>query len=75
LGAVEDDFRPNTGLNLLRRDDGGYLAIIKRDDNLESQVMMAYGEDVFDALLALNRKVAKGSWRKDTPYKAPKNSE
>ncbi len=68
LGALEDDHRPNTGLTLSRRDDGGYMAVIKRMDELENQVMFAYGEDIFDALLKLNGKITKAEWKKDKTY-------
>lgn len=68
LGALEDDHRPNTGLTLSRRDDGGYMAVIKRMDELENQVMFAYGEDIFDALIKLNGKITKADWKKDKTY-------
>lgn len=68
VGAVEDDFRPNTRLQFIRRDDGGYLAIIKRDNDLINEVMIAYGEDLWVALLAINKKLAASEWQVDTPY-------
>lgn len=74
LGALESDSAPCTGLNLIRRDDGGFLAIIKRDNDLIAEVMMAYGEDVWSALLALNKKLARADWKVDTPWQPPKNS-
>jgi len=74
LGAIEDDHAPNTGLSFIRRDDGGYLAIAKRNNDLVDQVVMAYGEDLIDALLNLNKKISAGTWKKDTPWKPPVNS-
>lgn len=75
LATVEDDFNPFTGLTLSRRDDGGYLAIAKRDRDLDKEVMFAYGEDVVSAIIELSKKLKHSDWKTDKPWRPPKNSE
>jgi len=66
--CLEDDFRPNTGLSFVLRDDGGYLVIIKRMDGLKKELMMAYGEDIIDALLAIDKRLGSAEWKVDIPW-------
>lgn len=75
LYVLEDEMKPNTGLNITRRDDGGFLAILKRDDDMRKEVIMAYGDDQLDALLSLEKKVRGDKWKVDTPWSPPKNSK
>lgn len=66
--AMEDDFNPNTGLSFVRRADGGYLGILKRDCDLNKQLIMAYGDDIIDAMMGLEKKLKSGKWQKDIPW-------
>lgn len=68
VGAIEDDFRPLLSLKLVRRDDGGFLLIMTRDDDLKEQVIFGYGADVWDALLKTNAKLAASDWKESKPW-------
>ena len=67
--ALEDTLAPCLGLNVTRRDDGGFLAILKRDLETQEQVMMAFGDDFPSALRKLNHSLNVKEWRKNKTWK------
>lgn len=68
VGFIEDNPEPCMGFTLSRRDEGGYLIVMKRVVDLEHQVMFARGLDIIDTLMEANGKLAAGEWRVNKPY-------
>lgn len=66
--AVEDLLNPCMGLNVTIRPDGGYLAIMKRENQSAEQVQMAYGDSFAGALRKLNHRLNAGEWRKNKTW-------
>jgi len=78
LGAVEDVDKPLLSLKVIRREDGAFLAIAVRDDDMVEQVMFGYGDDFWEALLSINKKLNKGDWQESKPFtreEKPKKSK
>lgn len=66
--VIEDMSDPMLGFSVSLRPDGGYLAIAKRESNVEEQVMMAFGDSFASALRKLNHKLNVGEWRKNKTW-------
>lgn len=67
-GVVEDVDKPFLSIKVVRKEDGAFLVIATRDDDLTEQVMFGYGDDFWEALLSINKKMAGDRWKKNEPY-------
>lgn len=67
VGMVDDPDDPCTGISFSRRDDGGFLVIMKRDNDMNKEIMFCYGEDFWLALLKANSQLAVKEWSVDKP--------
>ena len=68
LGCVEDADKPCLSLKVMRKADGAFLAIATRDDDMVEQVMFGYGDDFWEAMLSINKKLSKGDWQESKPF-------
>ena len=68
LGYIEDNPEVCMGFTLSRREEGGYLIVLKRVRDLTDEVMFARGLDIIDTLMEGNGKISAGDWKANKPY-------
>jgi len=67
--VIEDSSDPMLGLNISRREDGGWLAIAKRENEDIEQVIMSYADSFEMSLVKLNHAIIMGYWKKNKTWK------
>lgn len=72
LEDIYESTEPVVQLTFKVKDDGGWLAIAKRDTGDGPEVMFSGGDDIIESMVRLNDKMVKGTWKEDTPYVPPK---
>ncbi len=74
VDALNDDLNPCIDLRLKIRDDGSYLTLIKREFEIEEQVLFHVGDEPIEALHGLDKKVERGVWKVSLPFKPDKTA-
>ena len=75
LGFINDADNPCTGFSFSRRDEGGFLIVMKRMEDMTAQVMFARSDDVISTVIEANRKLSAGAWREAKPWTPTKGNK
>lgn len=70
--AMLDQHAPLIGLTIKRMPHGGMFIVIVRDNDLKEEEMLSGGEDLIDALMAIDVKLNKSSWKTKKPWEPDK---
>lgn len=61
--AILDEHSPLIGMTIKRMPHGGMFIVIVRDNDLKEEEMLSGGEDLIDALMAIDVKLNKSDWK------------
>lgn len=71
--AMLDDMNPLLDLRVKIRDDGSYLGLAKRENDIKEEVIFFVAESVLGAFLGLNKKIKAGAWKESVPWNKNKD--
>ena len=65
---IDDAFNPMLELRIKIREDGSFLGIAKRENDVIEEVIFSVQETVVEVLLNLNQRLEKGVWKESIPW-------
>lgn len=69
LVDVYESPKPIVQMTFKAKEDGYWLAIVKRDTSDGPEVLFSGGEDFLESVIRLAEKLKKGGWKEETPWK------